>query len=577
MNFSICYMSLFLLGSLSMVFFFMGVNFLMYNYALILEYMLLNLNSVNLNFIILFDYMSLLFSSLVLLISSMVIWYSKSYMGSDYNMNRFIYLVLLFILSMMLLIFMPNMFSILLGWDGLGLVSFCLVIYYQNNKSYNSGLLVVLSNRIGDVFILMAICWMFNFGSWSFMNYLYYFKMNEVYQLVGMYVMLAAITKSAQIPFSSWLPAAMAAPTPVSSLVHSSTLVTAGVYLLIRFNDLMNHTLIFKILLVLGGMTMFMSGLAANFEYDLKKIIALSTLSQLGLMMSILSLGGMIMSFFHLLVHAMFKALLFMCSGMMIHNLLGVQDIRNMSNLVKFMPLTGSYFLVSNLALSGFPFLAGFYSKDLILDSVSMMNVNFIMWLMFMISTMLTISYTVRMLYFVLFKLDFMFLYLVFEDFDLTMFYSMMVLGILSMIGGALLVWLIFSQIYFIYLVKWLKFMVMLVLIMGIFSGFFFSYFSLVSVNNFFFNYFKFLNFNMWFLVLLSTWGLNKYFLYLMKIYNEIIEIGWNEYFVNFNMVNYLIDWSKNKSNYMMFSYKIYLFLMVIWILVFYFVVFICV
>lgn len=141
-------------------------------------------------------------------------------------------------------------------------------------------------------------------------------------------VVLAAITKRAQIPFSSWLPAAIAAPTPVSALVHSSTLVTAGVYLLIRFRFLLNNSTIFYALLLFGNLTIFMAGLGANYEMDLKKIIALSTLRQLGLIMGILSLGFYKMAFFHLLTHALFKALLFLCAGVLIHNIINFQDIR---------------------------------------------------------------------------------------------------------------------------------------------------------------------------------------------------------------------------------------------------------
>nr|UZZ44059.1 NADH dehydrogenase subunit 5 [Hydroptila sp. XG-2021] len=567
---SLCYISFMILFLVGVFCFSLSVYFLMNDLVIIIEYILFSMNSAVVNLFVLMDFMSLLFASLVMLISSMVIYYSKSYMHLDFYMNRFIWLVLLFILSMMMLIFMPNMISILLGWDGLGLVSFCLVIYYQNNKSYNSGMLVVLSNRIGDVFILMAICWMFNFGGWSFFYYLYYFKMNNLFQFVGVFVMLAAITKSAQIPFSSWLPAAMAAPTPVSALVHSSTLVTAGVYLLIRFSEMMVGMLVFKVLLVLGGITMFMSGMAANYEYDVKKIIALSTLSQLGLMVSILSLGGVMMSYFHLLAHAMFKALLFMCAGMMIHNMLGFQDIRMMGNLIKFMPLTGGCFMISNLALSGFPFLAGFYSKDLILDSVSMMNINFIVWFLFFVSTGLTISYTTRMLYYVMFKLDFVIFYFSFEDSDKIMFNSMLMLGILSMMGGSMLSWLILTQVYMIYMVMWLKLMTLTIMFIGLMMGGLFIYLSNNLFKLSFINYFMHMNFSMWFLVIFSTWGVNKYFVNLMKLLSEVVDKGWNEYILNFKSVSYLQNWSVNNSSVMIFNYKIYLILMVCWSLFLY-------
>lgn len=217
--------------------------------------------------------------------------------------------------------------------------------------------------------------------------------------MVSYLVLLAAITKRAQIPFSSWLPAAMAAPTPVSSLVHSSTLVTAGVYLLIRFNFCFGYNLSF-FLLFISSITMFMSGIGARFEFDLKKIIALSTLRQLGLIMSILALGAYKLAFFHLLTHALFKALLFMCAGNVIHNVTNCQDIRFIGGLVNFIPLTCVYFNVCSLSLCGLPFLRGFYSKDLIAEIMSINYLNFYIYLIFYLSIVLTVCYRFRLVYY---------------------------------------------------------------------------------------------------------------------------------------------------------------------------------
>jgi NADH-ubiquinone oxidoreductase chain 5 len=211
---------------------------------------------------------------------------------------------------------------------------------------------------------------------------------------------LAAITKRAQIPFSSWLPAAIAAPTPVSALVHSSTLVTAGVYLLIRFNRLFVDTNLGKFLLLISGLTIFIAGLGANFEFDLKKIIALSTLSQLGLIMRILAIGFYKLAFFHLLTHALFKALLFICAGAIIHNIKNSQDIRGIGGLTIHMPLTISCLNVANLALCGFPFLAGFYSKDIILETVLISELNLFSVFLFFFSTGLTVRYSFRLFYY---------------------------------------------------------------------------------------------------------------------------------------------------------------------------------
>jgi NADH-ubiquinone oxidoreductase chain 5 len=218
--------------------------------------------------------------------------------------------------------------------------------------------------------------------------------------IIGRLVLLAAITKRAQIPFSAWLPAAIAAPTPVSALVHSSTLVTAGVYLLIRFNILFVDSVLGQFLLLIGGLTIFMAGLGANFEFDLKKIIALSTLRQLGLIIRILAIGFPKLAFFHLLTHALFKALLFICAGAIIHNIKNSQDIRIMGSLINQIPLTTACLNVANLALCGIPFLAGFYSKDLILEVVSLSYVNMFSFFLYFFSTGLTVCYSFRLVFY---------------------------------------------------------------------------------------------------------------------------------------------------------------------------------
>jgi NADH-ubiquinone oxidoreductase chain 5 len=197
------------------------------------------------------------------------------------------------------------------------------------------------------------------------------------------------------------LPAAIAAPTPVSSLVHSSTLVTAGVYLLIRFNICSNVSILGFFLRLI---TMFIAGLCANYEFDLKKIIALSTLRQLGLIIRFLFIGDRLISFYHLLRHALFKALLFICAGSFIHNLRGIQDIRYIGNMYMRMPLTRIYFNISNLCLCGFPFLSGFYSKDLILDIFSIRSIRWFVYLIFYISVGLTVSYRLRLFYYFMIK-----------------------------------------------------------------------------------------------------------------------------------------------------------------------------
>nr|UUF67483.1 NADH dehydrogenase subunit 5 [Statilia sp.] len=531
MYLSLCFISFFSLLFFSLLNFMFSIYCIMNDMSYFIEWEIISLNSSSIVMTLLLDWMSLLFMSFVTLISSLVILYSEDYMFGDVTLNRFIFLVLMFVLSMMFLIISPNLISILLGWDGLGLVSYCLVIYYQNVKSYNAGMLTALSNRVGDVALLMAIAWMLNFGSW---NYIYYLDcmMNkyELY-LITVLVVLAGMTKSAQIPFSAWLPAAMAAPTPVSALVHSSTLVTAGVYLLIRFSKAFPNWLL-SFLLVISVLTMFMSGLGANFEYDLKKIIALSTLSQLGLMMSVLSLGFADLAFFHLLTHALFKALLFMCAGMVIHNVKNFQDIRFMGNLSLFMPLTSACFMVSNFALCGMPFLAGFYSKDMILEVVSMSNLNMFMYFLYFFSTGLTVCYSFRLFYYVLwgdFNLVPMFKL---SEESWMMVYGMLGLMVFAVLGGSLLNWMIFLTPYFICLPFFMKMMPIFVSLLGLWLGSILFKYSL----NYYFNLFKYYSAmifsgSMWFMPLIFTKGVSKMPLTVGLDSIKYIDLGWSEYF----------------------------------------------
>nr|ARH54150.1 NADH dehydrogenase subunit 5 [Bromius obscurus] len=544
--------------------FILSSYFLILDYSLVLEYNLLIKDSLLLSMVLLLDWMSTLFMSFVLFISSMVILYSEEYMFGDKSLNRFIFLVVMFVMSMMLLIISPNLISILLGWDGLGLVSYCLVIYYQNVKSYNAGMLTALTNRIGDVALLMSIAWMLNFGSWNYIYYLEIMNNDFCMEVISYFIILAAFTKSAQIPFSSWLPAAMAAPTPVSSLVHSSTLVTAGVYLLIRFhicfsNSLMNLMLFFSL------MTMFMSGLGANFEFDLKKIIALSTLSQLGLMMSILFLGSFELAYFHMLTHALFKALLFMCAGLIIHNYINMQDIRFMGGLINHMPLVVTFMMICNFALCGLPFLSGFYSKDLIVEVMSMSYLNLFVYLIFYISIGLTVCYSFRLAYYSLYgSYNFMSLSSLYESGSF-MLKGMFGLIFLVIFMGSVLVWLIFNKPYFIYMSLYMKLMALMMIILGFWLGN-----VIFNMNLSFYNYNSFLFLksflgSMWNLPFISTIFLYKNMLYMGNYYLKLFDQGWIENFGSKKLIQHMNFFSVFLSYMSKNSFKLYFFVSMIW------------
>lgn len=410
---------------------------------------------VNFRIIFLLDRISCFFLAVVLCISGNVVWYSKSYMTLDPNANRFILLVLGFVASMAILILSPNILRILLGWDGLGLISYGLVIYYPSKKSSSAGIITVLSNRVGDVCILLSIAWFVSVGDFNFRIWAFYSNV-EFRNWVPLLVLLAAITKRAQIPFSAWLPAAIAAPTPVSALVHSSTLVTAGVYLLIRFSFILGETCS-ALLLFISIITMFMSGVVAIFEYDLKKIIALSTLRQLGIIMFSISLGLYELAFFHLLTHALFKALLFLCAGVLIHGAGNTQDIRSFGGLSLNFPLVTVCINLANLSLCGVPFLAGFYSRDLIVELACQYSWGIFILLMIFICLRLTVLYSVRLTY-----LSFVGPYgggtsISVCESDYSLVGPVVILSFTSLVSGPILSWLNFPAPVLIFLPAFLK------------------------------------------------------------------------------------------------------------------------
>nr|QXX99484.1 NADH dehydrogenase subunit 5 [Dimorphostylis asiatica] len=510
----------FLLYFSSFVVFMVFNFFIFFSYSVILEYEFLFTNSTAFSLSFYVDWVSLLFSSFVFFIGGSVLSYSKSYMISDKYINRFFFLVFAFIMSMMATIFSLNMVSILLGWDGLGISSYLLVVYYQNEKSNSAGMITAMTNRLGDVAILIMIGLMVEFGSWNFMNIM------KIYFIFSILVVLAAMTKSAQMPFSSWLPAAMAAPTPVSALVHSSTLVTAGVYLLIRFEPALSQNLKY-FLFFISCMTMFMASLSANMNFDLKKVIALSTLSQLGVMISVISIGLPMVSFFHLLTHAIFKSLLFLCAGKIIHNVGGTQDIRFMGSVFLSLPLTTFIMGLSSMALIGFPFMAGFYSKDLLIECFMKDSWSMWGWVIFFISTGLSSSYSARLIFFIMNKSSGLMSLSYLEDSDFMMLNYMLILSFFSVFFGCLLGWFIFTSPLLVNICSIDKFMALVVTFSGIVLGMFVNlFFSPTTKINSLLVMFS----SMWFLPFLSTKNLNNFVLTFGHFYFFTLDSTWSEY-----------------------------------------------
>jgi len=360
---------------------------------------------------------------------------------------------------MVFLIFFGDMALILLGWDGLGLTSFLLVIFYKNRKRLGSGLLTVMLNRIGDCFFLLVLA--FGLGN----GYI-----GSVCPTSGVILILLSMTKSAQFPFRSWLPAAIAAPTPVSALVHSSTLVTAGVFILVRFSP----GLPFYWLLFIGSLTILLAGFSAFFENDIKKIVALSTLSQLGVIIVSMSIGLVDYTFFHLCTHAIFKALIFLCVGVGIHSVWGSQDLRSYGSLRFGMVYPYVLLILASASLLGFPFISGFYRKDLIVESFVNIDQSLLFLLIFLLGIGLTTGYSVKLIKNLSSCIDQNCRSILsLGGFNLIVGGPLILLGVLSVFSGSLLS--IILELNFNMFVIWDKFMPLFFIINGVIAGLSFS------------------------------------------------------------------------------------------------------
>merc|ERR1739838_237242 len=327
------------------------------------------------------DSSSLSFLCTLLVISLSVITWSYYYLDNAVQYRGFLGLLFLFLFSMFGLIFTADLLRLLCFWDLLGFTSFFLVIYYRTRSSLSSGFITGVTNRIGDCLLLMFLGLAGLSGRLG----------------IGLRVSLliaVGFTKSAQFPFSIWLPAAISAPTPVSALVHSSTLVTAGVYLLFRFVPLC-----FSILVYTGVLTTFLAGLAAFFESDFKKIIALSTLSQLGIIITGLGLGQRSLRFLHLNLHASYKALLFMAVGILIHANYGSQGFRKLGTLVASSSLVGVSLSLACVSMCGLVFTSGWCSKDTILATSFCTATPLSLVVLFYFGLVLTVAYSFRLVF----------------------------------------------------------------------------------------------------------------------------------------------------------------------------------
>ena len=336
----------------------------------------------SINFGLVIDNLSLLMLVVVLTISTLVHYYSIDYMATDPRLLTFLKYLSGFTLAMVILVTANNLALLFLGWEGVGIFSYLLIgFWYTWTLALKASLKAVIVNRIGDAALILGtaltlqyfgtiefkkleniISYAFNFKLNNFSIKFYFFDLSII-SLICFFFLIAAVGKSAQFGLHTWLPDAMEGPTPVSALIHAATMVTAGVYLVVRMSFFFELTdFVWNLVLIIGSLTALFGSLAACYQYDIKWIIAFSTCSQLGYMFLACGLSAYNLAMFHLFIHAFFKALLFLCAGSVIHAIGDEQDIRKMGGLMKYLPITYTGLCVGFFSLAGLPFTSGFFS-----------------------------------------------------------------------------------------------------------------------------------------------------------------------------------------------------------------------
>nr|ALD62337.1 NADH dehydrogenase subunit 5 [Angiostrongylus cantonensis] len=508
---------------LMVIFLLMLLMILIFLPNLSLFFSLLEWDFVSLKFSFFFN--SLIFSIILLLITLSVVLFSSYYLNSELNFVYYMVMLMLFVGSMFMLNFSNSVFTMMVSWDLLGISSFFLVLFYSNWDSNSGAMNTALTNRLGDYFV-------FCFFSSSLFSSYYFFSFSFFVGSSLLLLVFASFTKSAQYPFSSWLPKAMSAPTPVSSLVHSSTLVTAGLILLMNFDLMINNFIIMFFLLVVGLFTMFFSSIVALIEEDMKKVVALSTLSQMGFMMFTLGMGLHFISLLHLLSHALFKSCLFMQMGYLIHSNFSQQDGRFYGNNGSLLMFVQLQMMVTLFCLCGLFFTSGMVSKDLILELFFFNSYYMLLGLFFVFSVFLTFGYSYR-----LWKSFFFSFSKVVMNFNssLVMNYLSLVLILFSVVFmywmGVNLLCLpsfflyvdMYMPLLYIFLVLMFCYLVIKVLLKELFYKFFVDYytkiFSLVGLN------FKFVDYG------LTKLGFNVFYVFSIfsKLFVEMMgSMGYN-------------------------------------------------
>nr|YP_010338848.1 NADH dehydrogenase subunit 5 [Neorhodella cyanea]UNJ18798.1 NADH dehydrogenase subunit 5 [Neorhodella cyanea] len=519
---------------------------------------------ISLLFNFIFDPVSVFLIAIVNTISTLIHFYSISYIEKDPHKIRFLAYLSIFSFFMILLGASNNLLQLFIGWEGVGLASYLLINFWYTRLNANkSAIKALIINRIGDFSLLLGIFTIFYiFRSLNFFVifsitpyfktafFYFFYKLYSSLNLIVFLLFIGACSKSAQFGFHTWLKDAMEGPTPVSALLHSSTMVVAGVFLLIRFSPLLeNASISLSIIVLFGAFTSIFAATSGIFQNDLKKIIAFSTCSQLGYMFFSCGISNYELSFFHLFNHSWFKALLFLSAGVIIHSLNNEQDIRKMGGFVQLLPLTYALMLIGSFSLVGFPFLSGFFSKDFIIEicaithksSLAILDKSFVFWLS-CLAVFFTSIYSFKLLFLTfLNKTSYIRVHInyIYEN-SFFLYFPLLILGYCSIFNGFLFkdlfigfgtdfwgnsIYHLGNRILWIEAEKDILFQFKILPLFFSFLGFFFNFLSnyifksfLFSLNFFFFNY--------WIIFLLAKqWYFDKIYNFLLFLF---LRLGYN-------------------------------------------------
>lgn len=361
------------------------------NKTIIIEWKIISLRRRDINIFFLLDEKSSVFTLIVIIVTTRIIIYRQFYIQKKKVI--FLKILIIFIASIVILILSPNIVTLIMGWEGLGITSFSLIIFYQNKKSVIRSIYTMIINRVGDITLIVAIMILINYSSWIFLSIEYLSSRTRWVTLIT----VSIFSKRAQVPFSSWLTEAIAAPTPVSALVHSSTLVTAGIYLIIRFKSVIIESGINTVVLTVAIITLRIARINSLLEIDIKKLVALSTLSQIRIMFISISTNLYSLAFFHIIIHATFKSLIFLCRRTYISNR-NTQDLRKIYSTRINLLVTNVAFNVARIVLCALPFISRFYSKEIIIEMIMITPLNKITTLTFIILIIVTARYSLKII-----------------------------------------------------------------------------------------------------------------------------------------------------------------------------------